>query len=51
MSRRMRACGAAVVAVAAGPRPVLGTTFNAPDLFWYAVGAALCRATAAHRTG
>ncbi|RJL30355.1 DUF2809 domain-containing protein [Bailinhaonella thermotolerans] len=27
-------------------RPVLGSTFNAPDLFWYLVGAAL--ATAAH---
>ncbi|WP_328536759.1 DUF2809 domain-containing protein [Streptomyces sp. NBC_00344] len=23
-------------------RPVLGSTFNAPDLFWYTVGAALC---------
>ncbi|GAA2856114.1 DUF2809 domain-containing protein [Nonomuraea rubra] len=23
-------------------RPVLGSTFNPPDLLWYAVGAALC---------
>ncbi|NEB76612.1 DUF2809 domain-containing protein [Streptomyces sp. SID14478] len=23
-------------------RPLLGSTFNAPDLFWYAVGAGLC---------
>ncbi|MEV8567223.1 DUF2809 domain-containing protein [Streptomyces sp. NPDC051322] len=23
-------------------QPLLGSTFNAPDLFWYAVGAALC---------
>ncbi|MFH8739319.1 MULTISPECIES: ribosomal maturation YjgA family protein [unclassified Streptomyces] len=23
-------------------QPLLGSTFNAPDLFWYGVGAALC---------
>jgi Protein of unknown function (DUF2809) len=28
-------------------RPLLGSTFHAPDLFWYTVGAALCWAVAA----
>jgi hypothetical protein len=32
-------------------RPVLGSTFNPPDLFWYAVGAALACAVHTCRPG
>ncbi|GAA1351724.1 DUF2809 domain-containing protein [Streptomyces beijiangensis] len=31
-----------IVGIPAALQPLLGSTFNAPDLFWYAVGAALC---------
>ncbi|MEV0093453.1 DUF2809 domain-containing protein [Streptomyces sp. NPDC050738] len=31
-----------IVGIPAALRPLLGSTFNAPDLFWYVVGAALC---------
>ncbi|MFE2378439.1 DUF2809 domain-containing protein [Streptomyces sp. NPDC059398] len=60
---RLRAAPAAAIALAfswaveflqiagvpAVLRPVLGATFNAPDLFWYAVGAALCWAATTRR--
>jgi hypothetical protein len=32
-------------------RPVLGSTFNPPDLFWYAVGAAIAWAVHACKAG
>jgi uncharacterized protein YfiM (DUF2279 family) len=41
---------AALSAHSALARLVLGTTFNAPDLFWYAVGAAVGYAIHSLRT-
>jgi hypothetical protein len=38
-----------IAGVPAALRPLLGSTFNAPDLFWYAVGAAGCWAVTAAR--
>ena len=33
---------AQIVGIPDALQPLLGSTFNAPDLFWYAVGAAVC---------
>ncbi|WP_328319589.1 DUF2809 domain-containing protein [Streptomyces sp. NBC_00388] len=38
-----------IAGVPAPLRPVLGSTFNAPDLLWYAVGAGFCWAAAVRR--
>ncbi|WP_329122673.1 ribosomal maturation YjgA family protein [Streptomyces sp. NBC_01465] len=38
-----------IVGIPAVLQPLLGSTFNAPDLFWYAVGAGLCWCVGAMR--